>query len=101
MITKGNGFDLLSNSFNKLIFVSRKCTRTVDIGVYCAFQKHANSEVQKLGYLNSSKRPFPYCSKALNFKVQNLSYEKEFYLQEKRIENHNIFISKASPLLSF
>ena len=53
------------------------------------------------GYLNSSKRPFPYCSKALNFKVQNLSYEKEFYLQEKRIENHNIFISKASPLLSF
>ena len=53
------------------------------------------------GYLNSSKRPFPYCSKTLNFKVQNLSYEKEFYLQEKRIENHNIFISKASPLLSF
>ena len=48
------------------------------------------------GYLNSSKRPFPYCSKALNFKVQNLSYKKEFYLQEKRIENHNIFISKAS-----
>ena len=97
MITKGNGFDLLSNSFNKLIFVSRKCTHTVDIGVYCAFQKHANSEVQKLpSHLHFLLRSVIQGSQAMNLETQK--YNKRMKSTNHKSQTMTFWTSYSKAL---